>query len=91
MVLHILSMWIVSPLLAGALAIYSTSRIFVSVDSDAILKGLVSISAAILLFLLTIGTVTTVVSDRSLWTVALGFAQAAAVFVGAYFGRKLLD
>lgn len=85
--IHVLLIWILSPGVGAALAVFATSSIFRAVAPSAIFLSFVSILAALFIIIAISETASFISGDLATRTFVVSLFQIVAIFLGARIGR----
>jgi hypothetical protein len=85
---NIFLIWILSPGLGAAVAVYATAKKFSNVDPSLILVGFVSVTAVVLIMMFSLSLLVYSVQGEGYLNLLTLFAQGGAVFVGAKIGKN---
>lgn len=88
LLINIFLIWVLSPGLGGAVAVYATAKKFKDIDPMLILVGFVSFTAAMLILLFSFSLFIYSVQGDGFWSVLILLAQGTAVFIGANIGKN---
>lgn len=88
MVIHFLATWVLCPGIGAGVAVFATSRSFMTVSTDMIFTAFVSICAAIIALLLAAQVGSNLVGDSPLSETVIFILQAVSIFLGALVGRR---
>lgn len=83
---NIFLMWVLSPGVGAALAIFATVSHFEKIDSKTIFVAFVSIAGIVLFVLFCLSFISVYLDQSPFWYLLLLLAQAASIFGGARIG-----
>jgi hypothetical protein len=86
LLVNIFLMWVLSPGVGAALAVFAATSHFESIDSKTIFVAFVSICSVVLLVLFCLSLVSVYLERSTFWHLLLFVAQAVSIFGGARIG-----